>query len=123
MIKPLLASLIIFVLISGCVENVPVNITNNITNGTTNNTSGIPEYQPVIDLAKKDLAARLNITAGQIQLARLEKVDWPDTSLGYPEKGKMYAQMITPGFRIVLEAGGRSYEYHGDFKRVIGPVI
>ncbi len=29
-----------------------------------------------------------------------------------PEPGQMYAQVLIEGFRIVLEAGGKKYEYH-----------
>ena len=29
----------------------------------------------------------------------------------------MYAQVITPGYRIVLEVDGKSYEYHADTQR------
>lgn len=100
-------------LIMGCVETKqPETIYNN---------SVLPEYQPVVDIAKQDLAGRLGIPVEQVKLVKQEKVDWPDTSLGYPEEGMMYAQVITPGFRIILKAGDKSYEYHSDYKRVAGP--
>ncbi|MDP2768025.1 MAG: hypothetical protein Q8O41_11375 [Candidatus Methanoperedens sp.] len=81
----------------------------------------IPEYSPVVDIAKKDLAGRLNIPVEEILLVKQEKVDWSDTSLGFPEDGMMYAQVITPGFRIILKAGDKLYEYHSDYRRVVGP--
>jgi hypothetical protein len=31
----------------------------------------------------------------------------------------MYAQVITPGYRVVLEAGGQRYEYHTDTGRFV----
>ena len=108
----LIASLILISLVSGCTEKSSDSINNNLS---------FPEYSYVVDLAKNDLAERLNIPLSQIQLIKQEKVDWPDTGLGYPEKGKMYAQVITPGFRIVLKAEGRLYEYHSDYERVVGP--
>jgi len=64
--------------------------------------------------AKQDLAGRLAIEVNQIGLASVEAVDWPDASLGCPEPGRVYAQVITPGYRIVLETAGESYEYHTD---------
>ncbi len=112
--KSVLALVLIISLVSGCVGTKP-----NSTN--TTNSTVTPVYPPVVDKAKNDLAEKLNTTPEQIQLVKQEKVDWPDTSLGYPEKGKMYAQVITPGFRIVLEAGGKLYEYHSDYERVVGP--
>lgn len=100
--------------IPGCVETKP---SEPIYNDSVH-----PEYQPVVDIAKNDLASRLNISVEQVKLVKQEKVDWPDTSLGYPEEGMMYAQVITPGFRIILKTGDKSYEYHSDYKRVAGPV-
>lgn len=41
--------------------------------------------------------------------------------MGFPEEGMMYTQVITPGFRIILKAEGNFYEYHSDYKRVVGP--
>jgi len=97
-------------------------------------TSPITELQPIITLAtatknysnpiitsaENDLAGRLNLSNGQVQPVTQESVDWPDTSLGYPEKGMMYAQVITPGFRIILKAGDKLYEYHSDYKHIVG---
>ncbi len=47
-------------------------------------------------------------------LSALEPVDWPNASLGCPEPDKMYAEVITPGFRLVFEYEGQQYEYHTD---------
>jgi len=88
---------------------------------TVYDNSVLPEYSPVVDIAMKDLAGRLSIPVEQLQLIRQESVDWQDTSLGYPEKGMMYAQVITPGFRIILKAHDKLYEYHSDYKHVVGP--
>ena len=111
--KRLMILFLISIYFTGCVEqnqNEPIY-----------NNSVIPEYSPVVDLAKKDLSERLKIPVENIQLVKEEAVEWPDTSLGYPEKGMMYAQVITPGFKIILKAGDKSYEYHSDYKRVAGP--
>jgi hypothetical protein len=110
--KKLLALVILLFLISGCVKTKP---------NVTDNRSGVPESVPVVDIAKNDLAKRLNISIDQVHVVKIENVDWPDSSLGYPEKGMMYAQVITPGFRIILKAGDRLYEYHSDNRRVAGP--
>lgn len=110
----LLAALLLALsLISGCVETKPAD--------TVYNGAVVPEYSPVVDIAKNDLAQRLNISVEQIQLVKQEKVDWPNSGLGYEEKGMAYAQVITPGFRIILKAGDKLYEYHSDYKRVAGP--
>jgi hypothetical protein len=60
-----------------------------------------------------DLIDRLSIDADQVTLVEAEAVQWRDSSLGCPQPGMMYAQVITPGYRIVLEVGGEQYAYHG----------
>jgi hypothetical protein len=62
--------------------------------------------------AVRDLASKLGIESSSIIVAKSEDATWPDTGLGMPEPGKMYAQMLTDGFRVVLEAAGKKYEYH-----------
>jgi hypothetical protein len=60
--------------------------------------------QGLVAQAREDLADRLSIAVDQISLTEVEAVEWPDASLGCPEPGKVYAQMVTSGYRIVLEA-------------------
>jgi len=64
------------------------------------------------DPALADLAATLGIAPTTITVKVVEPVDWPDASLACPQPGMMYAQVITPGYRILLEVAGKSYEYH-----------
>ncbi len=68
--------------------------------------------QQLVAQARADLAQELGVAAEEIQVAAVEAVDWPDASLGCPEEGMMYAQVITPGYRIQLRVDGNSYEYH-----------
>ncbi len=66
----------------------------------------------LIDEAKTDLAQRLSLAVDQIILLEASAVTWPDSSLGCPEEGMAYAQVLTPGYLIRLEAGAHQYEYH-----------
>ena len=61
--------------------------------------------------AKEDLANCKGIDKEQIAVAA---VNWPDTSLGCPEPGMVYAHVVTRGYRILLSYDGRIYEYHSD---------
>jgi hypothetical protein len=72
------------------------------------------EAQAVVRLAEEDLAQRLGLKADQIQLVSVQAVEWSDTSLGCPQPGMMYAQVITSGYRVTLEAEGQTYDYHTD---------
>jgi hypothetical protein len=64
-----------------------------------------------VALVTEDLTAR---TGAEVTLVSAEYVKWPDASLGNPEPGMAYAQVITPGYKIILIAGGAQYEYHTD---------
>jgi hypothetical protein len=72
------------------------------------------ELTPAQLIALNALAQTLNLPTDQITLVSTEAVDWPDGCLGVYRPEVTCIQMITPGFRIVLEAGGRQYEYHAN---------
>jgi hypothetical protein len=71
-----------------------------------------PEAEQVLVLAREDLAQRLGLAEEGIVVQSIEPVTWPDTSLGCPQPGMFYAQILTPGYLVILEAGGEAYEYH-----------
>lgn len=62
--------------------------------------------------ARQDLAARLGLRIDEIRVVEARAVTWPDSSLGCPEPGRMYLQVLTPGYRVILEAQGQRYAYH-----------
>lgn len=70
--------------------------------------------QNLIDKAKEDLADRLSISIDQVNFIGVYDVTWPDSSLGCPQDGMMYAQVLTPGYLILLEYGNIQYEYHSE---------
>ena len=44
----------------------------------------------------------------------VEARDWSDASLGCPRQGVLYAQVITPGYLVVISGAGKTLEYHTD---------
>jgi hypothetical protein len=78
-----------------------------------------PEAQDVVALARQDLAQTLDVDQGAIEVSAVEAVEWPDASLGCPEPGQMYAQVVTPGFRAVFEVRGETYVYHTDREQTV----
>jgi len=66
----------------------------------------------LIERAKEDLLQATAAGSDEITVLSAEEVEWSDTGLGCQEPNKMYAQMITPGYKIVLETGGNTYDYH-----------
>jgi hypothetical protein len=79
----------------------------------TSSTPG-PAAQELVLQAKEKLAKKLGISVEEIFLFSVEAVEWPDASLGCPQTGMAYAQVITPGYRILLEANGQVYSFHTD---------
>ena len=44
----------------------------------------------------------------------MEPRNWPDSSLGCPQPDKLYAQVVTPGYLVVVDVSGERIEYHTD---------
>jgi hypothetical protein len=65
--------------------------------------------------------ARADAGAGA-SIVSVEAVDWNDTCLGAARDGEVCAQVVTPGYRIVVTRGGSRIEYHtgriAGFRRV-----
>lgn len=73
----------------------------------------IPLNAPPAQLAAiRALVAALGVTPEQITIVSVEEMDWPDGCLGVQRPHVACLQVITPGFRIVLEANGAQYDYH-----------
>jgi hypothetical protein len=75
--------------------------------------------QALIEKAKEDLAQRNNISISEIHVVDATEEEWSDSSLGCPQAGMSYLQVITPGYRIALEANGTQYEYHSNKSTLI----
>jgi len=82
--------------------------------GTPSDATVTPGTEAVVELARADLAERKGIDKEEIVVVEVVEVDWPDTSLGCPEPGMMYLQVITPGYIILLSYAGEIYRYHSD---------
>jgi hypothetical protein len=70
---------------------------------------GVPST--VIDAAVADAAARAGVSLAEVTVVAAESVTFPDGGLGCPEPDMMYTQVLTPGYQVVVEAGGREYDY------------
>ena len=62
------------------------------------------------EVAKQAVADFLSIPIVEITLVSVEAKEFGDPSLGCPEPGMAYAQVITPGHRVVVEADGRRFD-------------
>ena len=61
-----------------------------------------------------DAARRFEVDASAVVLARAEQVTWPDGSLGCPEPGQFYTQMLVTGYRLTARTSAGELVYHTD---------
>mgnify|MGYP005840256527 CR=1 FL=1 len=68
---------------------------------------------PGLEAALADLSARVGrtVTLADLQNWSFEVKVFPDASLGCPEPGQMYAQVLTSGTQFILAYQGTSYDY------------
>ena len=62
--------------------------------------------------ARKLLADELDVDEGDFRLDSSEGVGWSDASLGCPQGGYVYAQVLTPGYKLVFDLAGTSHAVH-----------
>lgn len=79
----------------------------------------VDDREQLIERAKADLAGRLTAAPEAIQVQSVKPTQFNDASLGVPEEGKTYAQVLTPGYIISLRVGQQIYRYHGGSNRVV----
>jgi hypothetical protein len=73
------------------------------------------EPQPVmVDAAIAEASNRFSVDPANIQVVRVEHVDWSNSSLGCGRPDSAYLQVITPGWLIELEISGCRFSYHTD---------
>lgn len=54
---------------------------------------------------------RRGVGASEITGWRVTSVTWRDSSLGCPSPGVAYADVLVPGQRVQVTAGGRGFDY------------
>ena len=67
-----------------------------------------------VQRAREVLAGELRCDVDDVQVVSVEAVEWSDSSLGCPQPGMMYLQVITPGYRVILEHDAQQYTVHTD---------
>lgn len=76
-------------------------------------------YGGLVDLAMSDLSSALGLPIDQVAPLSAVAHTFPDASLGVPQEGMLYAQVLTPGYIITLEAEGQVYTYHGADETIV----
>jgi hypothetical protein len=74
----------------------------------------------IIDAVVAEIAKTAGVPADQVTVVSAESVTFHDGSLGCPQPGFAYTQMVVDGFKIVAKVGDTEYDYRGSgtsFKR------
>ena len=73
--------------------------------------------QDTIDAALADAAKRTGLRRADLKVSSAQAVTWPDGSLGCPSPGRSYTQALVPGYRIMIQAGATTLDYHADTRQ------
>ncbi len=63
----------------------------------------------IINVQRKD-----SVAPSEVSIVSVEKSTWPDASLGCGDQSGIYEQALTPGYKVIAEANGESFEYHAN---------
>jgi hypothetical protein len=86
-------------------QQVPI-----VSPSTGNQGGSVPDE--ILQAAIADAAQETGADPSTITVVSAEATTWNNGALGCPKPGEMYTQALVPGYRIVLEAGGRELDYH-----------
>ncbi len=117
-IRRILVAALASALLAGCAADESASLSAVPRPGAAAEKMGLERQ---VLAAKADLARRLGVQADAIEVLEAREVTWPDTSLGCPEPGMMYAQVLTPGVLVRLGYRGSAHRYHGGLASVPVP--
>ena len=99
-----LGTLFVLAAAGGCSAAEPVSANKMAVLGA--------EERSIAEQAKAVLADRLEIPVSTITVDTVRAVTWQDTSIGCPEPGVAYGQVLTPGHQVTLQAGDSTHSVH-----------
>lgn len=119
MTRALIISLLLILLTSACAAEAalteeatePSDPPTSVPVSTEPGSEDTP-IGPVEEAVIKQLAENLDLEDGDITVVSSETTEFGDACLGVTMEGVMCAQVVTPGYIIVLEVNGIQYEYH-----------
>lgn len=67
----------------------------------------------VTDPVLADISRRSGVPVDQLTIVSAEMVTFPDGSLGCPQPGMAYTQVVVDGYKIIVDAHGTTYDVRG----------
>jgi hypothetical protein len=90
---------------SGCADTGPADAPGGVAAERPAKVASGPEA-----IALSTVAAETGLAPDQFNVISSEAVNFSDASLGCPQPGMAYPQVITPGYRVLVESGGQSFD-------------
>ncbi len=81
---------------------------------TTSSTEELPAT--VQSAVLSDATKRVSKPVAALRITQTQKESWADSCLGLAESGKLCAQVIVPGWKVVVSDGQRELVYRTDEK-------
>jgi hypothetical protein len=69
---------------------------------------------PAVGAAQEFMAAELGVALGDVQVVSVEAAEFSDACLGLGGPDELCAQVITPGWIVMVDVDGQMYEIHTD---------
>ena len=101
-----------------------VSCTNTQTNSSAVGSAPTPTQNPKSSLTQlppdvqsavlNDTAKRTSKTVAALRVTQVEKENWGDSCLGLAQSGKVCAQVVVPGWKVVVSDGQQEYVYRTD---------
>src|SRR5947209_1517667 len=104
----------LMLVMSACGANASTPPTTPTATSVAQSNSVDPN-NPAVQGALADAASHLGTGPQDLRVTQVEARQWPDSSLGCPQPGLLYSQIVTPGYLIVISSSsGKQLEYHAD---------
>lgn len=91
-----------------------VEATETPTTATTSSTEELPAT--VQSAVLSDATRRISKPVAPLKITQTQKESWGDSCLGLAEPGTLCAQVIVPGWKVVVSDGQRELIYRTDEK-------
>lgn len=72
------------------------------------------EADMIFEKVRPLIAEQLRVLPDEIRLLEIAPVEWPDGCLGLASPDEMCLQVITPGYRLLIEVNGQTHEVRTD---------
>ena len=96
-------------IIGGCSES-PAPVDTNASAPASSPAANTGSASNPTDIARQTVATFLQLPLDEVTPVITESKSFGDASLGCPQAGMSYAQVVTPGHQVIVEADGRRFD-------------